>query len=54
MFWPQYTFKIAPGLKNYDILMFASHNKLHMYGFSDMVSLLGNAPGTLHLWCGSW
>ncbi len=32
--------------------MFASHKQLHIYGFSDTVNLLGNAPGTaLHWGC---
>ncbi len=32
----------------------ASHNQLHMYGYTDIVNLLGNAPDTaLHLWCGA-
>ncbi len=28
--------------------MISSHNQLHMYGFSDVVKLLGSAPGTMY------
>ncbi len=36
------------------MLAFASHNQLCMYGFSDVVNLLGNTPGTApHLQCGA-
>ncbi len=32
-------------------MWFASHNQLHMYGFSNIVNLLDSSPGTaLHLW----
>ncbi len=34
--------------------MFASHNQHHMYGFPDMVNMLGSTPGTaLHLYYGA-
>ncbi len=34
------------------MLKLASHNRLHMYGFSDIVNLLGSAPDiAAHLWC---
>ncbi len=39
---------------NWHILAFASHNQLHIYGFSDKVNLLSSSPGTeLHLLCGA-
>ncbi len=31
---------------NLYILIFASRNHLHMFGFSDIVNLLNSAPGT--------
>ncbi len=30
------------------MLKLASHNRLHMYGFSDIVNLLGSAPDMAH------
>ncbi len=33
------------------ILMFASHNQLHMFGFSDMANFLGSAPPVQHRMC---
>ncbi len=39
---------------NQYILTFASHNQLHMYGFSGVVNLLSSAPDTaLQLQCGA-
>lgn len=35
---------------NKDILMFASHKKLHMYSISDAVNLLDSSPGAALLW----
>ncbi len=33
--------------------MFASHNQFHLFGFSDLVNLLGSSPSkALHLRCG--
>ncbi len=45
MLWPQNTFSIVHDLKN-NTSDFASHNRLHMYGFSDVVNLLVSSPGT--------
>lgn len=44
MLCPQNTFTIVHNLYT---KMFASHNLHHMYGFSDIVNMLGNAPGTV-------
>ncbi len=41
---------LLPYCINKCILMFASHNQLHIYGFSDIVNLLSSSPGiALHL-----